>query len=155
MNLTPIAEAAAVIATGILVVHILSGKKLEEFIYSSEYANFTQYFFRPKSLVFALFYGSVTAASTWNAIKSSWLTGNEFFFTLAAFFSTFFMLLIYNCWSGSAARKLLILLLAVSLTAIYWVLQVYGNVDIRESLSALASLSLFTGCIFALWLRAY
>jgi hypothetical protein len=155
MDLNLIATAAAVIATGYLTVQILSGKKLEDFLYSNEYSNFTQYFFRPKSLILSLLFGSTTAISTYIAIKSGSLNGNELIFSFGAFLSTVFMLLVYNCWSGSVTRRLSILLLAVGLTTIYWLVSFNTNgVDLRENISTLTSLSLFTGCVFALWLRA-
>lgn len=96
-----------------------------------------------------------SAANFCLRVFMSSLKGNDLIYSFAAFFSTVFMLLVYNCWPGSAARKLSILFLAVVLTTIYWLVNYHTNgIDFREKLSALTSLSLFTGCVFALWLRA-
>ncbi len=155
MNLDLIMAVAAAITTGIFVVTVLSGKKPEEFLYSNEHTDFSQYFFRPKSLILSLSYGFTTAITAFSAVQSSPLKGYEYLLSALLFAFVTFMLLVYNCWPGSAGRKVLILLFSVAAATFYWVVSfISDNVVISENLSTVLFFILFTGFLLALWIRA-
>lgn len=156
MNLLDLIIAVtAVITAVILVVHVLSGKKPEEFLYSNEYANYFQYFFRPKSLLLSLLYGVITAITAFSAIQSSSFNGYEYPLSAALLIFITFMLLVYNCWPGTAGKKIAVLLSSVLVATIFWLFSfTAGDVDLRENLSATIFLSLFTGFILATWIRS-
>jgi len=155
MNPELIMAAAAVITTGVYVVQVLSGKKPEEFLYSNEYTNFFQYFFRPKSLILSLSYGFTTAITAFSVIQSSSFEGYAYLLSALLFAFVTLMLLVYNCWPGSAGRKIFILLISVVAATIYmFVSFISDGVAVSENLSTVLFFILFTGFLLALWIRA-